>query len=65
MGEGHEAISLEVFKAQAERAGLQLDDEKLAQLKPGFDFSRAEADALREADLSAIEPAHTFNPDWK
>ena len=65
MGEAHEGISLEVFKMLAERAGLQLDDEKLAQLKPGFDFSRAEADALREADLSAIEPAHTFNPDWK
>ena len=65
MGEGHEEISLEAFKALAERAGLQLDDEKLAQLKPGFDFSRAEADALREADLSAVEPAHIFNLDWK
>lgn len=65
MADAQDSHSIEELKALVARAGLFLDDEKLAQLKPGFDFSRAEADALREADLSAIEPAQTFNPDWK
>lgn len=64
MGEAHGGISLEAFKALAEQAGLSLNEEKLAQLKPGFDYIRAEAESLRDADLGEVEPAHTFSPDW-
>lgn len=64
MGEERQP-SLEDIRIPARLAGLQLRDEQLERLKPGFDFLREEAESLRERDLGPVEPAVTFSPEWK
>ena len=63
MTEAQDSHSIEELKTLVARAGLFLNDEMLATIKQGYDIVRAEADALREQDLTGVEPAHVFIPD--
>ena len=60
-----QAVSMEAFKTLAELVGLSLDEEELARYKAAYDVLRGEAARLRERDLTDLEPAHIFTPDWR
>jgi hypothetical protein len=61
-GEG--AVSLEVFKMLADRAGLGLSQKELEELKPLYDLHLGYAIQLHSIDLGAEEIAVAFQPDW-
>jgi hypothetical protein len=61
-GEG--AVSLEVFKLLADRAGLGLSQKELEELKPLYDLHLGYAHQLHSIDLRAEEIAVAFQPDW-
>ena len=61
-GEG--AVSLEVFKLLADRAGLGLSQKELEELKPLYDLHLGYANQLHSIDLGAEEIAVAFQPDW-
>jgi hypothetical protein len=55
-------ISLDDFRVLVQRAGLHLDDEELAALKPMYDFYVPLVQALHEVELDAEDLAVTFLP---
>ena len=55
-------ISLDDFRVLVQHAGLQLDDEELAALKPMYDFYAPLVQALHEVELDAEDLAVTFLP---
>ena len=59
-----DGISLEEFRAQAARAGLDLSTEELVALKPMYDLYSSRAATLFELDLDAEDLAVSFAPDW-
>ena len=59
-----EGISLDHFRILTERAGLRLNAEELAALKPMYDYYAALIPALHEVELDAEDLALTFSPDW-
>jgi hypothetical protein len=61
-GEG--AISLEVFKLLADRAGLGLSQKELEELKPLYDLHLGYANQLHSIELGGEEIAVAFQPDW-
>lgn len=61
-GDG-ERESLDTIRAVAERAGLQLSDDELRELKPIYDRYATEAARLHEAPLDAEDLAVVFTPD--
>ena len=54
---------LDAIRAVAERAGLQLSDDELRELKPIYDRYAAEAARLHDAPLDAEDLAVVFTPD--
>ena len=61
-GDG-EREPLDTIRAVAERAGLQLSDDELRELKPIYDRYAAEATRLHEAPLDAEDLAVVFTPN--
>lgn len=61
-GEG--AVSLEVFKLLADRAGLGLSLKELEELKPLYDLHLGYVNQLHSIELGAEEIAVAFQPDW-
>jgi hypothetical protein len=57
-----EGISLDEFRVLVERAGLNLNAEELAALKPMYDFYAPRVRALHEVELDAEDLAVTFLP---
>jgi hypothetical protein len=57
-------ISLAQFRTLTERAGLDLSDAELADLKPMYDHYAALIQTLHEMDLGMEDLAVTFVPDW-
>ncbi len=54
---------LDAMRAVAERAGLQLSDEELRELKPVYDRYASEAARLHDAPLDAEDLAVVFTPN--
>ena len=54
---------LDAIRAVAERAGLQLSDDELRELKPIYDRYAAEAARLHDAPLDAEDLAVVFTPN--
>jgi len=57
-----EGISLDAFRVLVERAGLSLNAEELAALKPMYDFYAPLVQALHNVELDAEDLAVTFLP---
>jgi hypothetical protein len=57
-----EGISLDAFRVLVERAGLSLNAEELAALKPMYDFYAPLVQALHDVELDAEDLAVTFLP---
>ena len=55
-------LSLDDFRVLVERAGLNLNAEELAALKPMYDYYVPLVQALHEAELDAEDLAVTFLP---
>jgi len=55
-------ISLDDFRVLVERAGLNLNADELADLKPMYDFYAPLVQALHEVELDAEDLAVTFLP---
>lgn len=54
---------LDAMRAVAERAGLQLSDEELRELKPVYDRYASEAARLHDVPLDAEDLAVVFTPN--
>ena len=52
--------TLDQLRAEAERAGLNLDEEELKKLLPGVNRSRRQIAELREIVSGGDEPADIF-----
>ncbi len=52
--------TLDQLRAEAERAGLNLDEEELKKLLPGVNRSRKQVTELREIVSGSDEPAGIF-----
>jgi hypothetical protein len=59
-----EGISLDHFRALAERAGFALTPEELTTLKPMFDYYAQQIKVLFEVDLEAEDLAVMYSPNW-
>ena len=59
-----QGIPLDSFRVLAERAGMNLSDQELADLKPLYEQYSERVAALHEADLGAEDMAVAFPPDW-
>ena len=57
-------ISIEEFKLMTDLAGLGMDDEELAELKPIYDLYAEYALQLHAIDFGAEEMVVEFHPDW-
>jgi hypothetical protein len=55
---------MDVFKALVSRAGMDLNDEELADLKEAYDVFHPAVDALHNAQLGAEDLAVSFEPVW-
>ena len=53
-------ISIDTLRSMAERAGLDLDDEELAEVQQIYDPTQVAS--LRQLNLETIEPASIFIP---
>ena len=58
-----EEISIETLRVLAERAGLKLTDQELAEVRKVYHPSQVAR--LRELDLEKYEPAPIFIADWR
>ena len=58
-----EQAPLDAMRAVAERAGLQLSDDELRELKPVYDRYATEAARLHDAPLDAEDLAVVFTPN--
>jgi hypothetical protein len=56
------SISLDDFRVLVERAGLNLNAEELAALKPMYDFYAPLVQELHDVELNAEDLAVTFLP---
>ena len=59
-----EGISIDQFRGLTERAGLTLQPEELAALKPMFDYYAKQISILFETDLDAEDLAVMYTPNW-
>ncbi len=59
-----EGVSLDHFHILTERAGLQLNPDELAALKPMYDFYVDLIQSLHEVQLDSEDLAVTFSPNW-
>ena len=59
-----EGISLEEFGLMADRAGLGLTQEELADLKPLYDLHMSHIGILHSVDLGAEEISVAFHAGW-
>jgi len=57
-------VPMDVFKALVLRAGMELSDEELADLKEAYDVFQPGVDALHNAQLGAEDMAVSFEPAW-
>jgi hypothetical protein len=57
-------VSMDVFKALVSRAGMDLTDEELAELKEAYDVFQPGVDNLHNAQLGAEDLAVSFEPVW-
>lgn len=57
-------VSMQEFRFMADRAGLGLNDEELAELKPIYDLYAAYAAQLHAINFGAEEMVTEFHPDW-
>ena len=55
-------ITIEVLRAMAQGAGLNLADEELRRLLPGVNRARKQAGELRELIGAQDEPVVAFDP---
>ena len=58
-----EYATMEQLKALAERAGMDLTQEELEELKPVYELYAEQAAQLHELDLGDGDLALTFSPD--
>ena len=61
---GYEGISVGALQQIVERAGMNLSQEELEQLKPLYDLYRQYVNQLHSIDLQAEEIAMAFHPEW-
>lgn len=57
-------VSVDELERMAERAGLGMTREEVAELKPIYDLYAAYAAQLQDVDFGAEEPVVEFHPDW-
>lgn len=57
-------VSLAEFQQMADRAGLGISPQEVAELKPIYDLYAAYARQLHEINFGAAEIAVEFRPDW-
>ena len=57
-------IPLDHFRVLADRAGLNLSDEELQDLKPMYDHYAALVASLHDVDLQEEDLAVSFSPAW-
>ena len=61
---GENPVTPEEFKLMADRAGLGMSDEELAELKPVYDLYYVYVKQLHSMDFGAGEIGVAFHPDW-
>ncbi len=59
-----ETISLEDFRALANRAGLCLSDDELRHLKPMYDYYLEPVSNMNALELDVEDVAVAFAPRW-
>ena len=59
-----ETISLEDFRALANRVGLELSDEELEHLKPMYEHFLEPIARMNALELDAEDLAVVFSPGW-
>ena len=57
-------VSIDELQQMADRAGLGMSPQELAELKPIYDLYAAYAAQLHGINFGAEEPVVTFHPDW-
>ena len=57
-------VSMDVFKALVSRAGMELTDAELAELKEAYDVFQPGVDNLHNAQLGTEDLAVSFEPVW-
>lgn len=57
-------VSVDELQQMADRAGLGMTGEEVADLKPIYDLYAAYAAQLRDIEFGAEEPVTDFAPDW-
>lgn len=58
-------ISMDEFAALVRRAGMNLTDEELENLKPTYELYTGPVEAMNKVDLDAEDMALTYIPDWE
>ena len=59
-----EAISLEDFRALTKRAGIDLTDDEIKNLKPMYDHYAEPIAHMNALELDAEDLAVVFSPGW-
>ena len=62
--EGTISVSIDEFRAMADRAGLGLSPEEVEELKPIYEMYLPHIRALHSIDFKAEEIGLAFHPDW-
>ena len=57
-------VPMDVFEALVSRAGMELNEEELADLKEAYDVFQPGVDNLHDAQLGAEDMALSFEPAW-
>ena len=57
-------VSVDELQQMADRAGLGMTREEVAELKPIYDLYAAYAAQLRDIEFGAEEPVTAYAPDW-
>ena len=57
-------VPMDVFEALVSRAGMELNEEELADLKEAYDVFQPGVDKLHDAQLGAEDMALSFEPAW-
>ena len=57
-------VPMDVFEALVSRAGMELNEEELADLKEAYDVFQPGVDNLHNAQLGAEDMALSFEPAW-
>ncbi len=63
MSQSRSEVSIETLRFLADRAGLTLTDQELADI--GNFYNPAQMRRLLELDLKDYEPAPIYFPDWR